>query len=261
MQSLILPNLFIVYQDDDIVAVYKPAGLVVHRCDSTPEDEVALLQVLRDQIGRHVYPVHRIDQPTSGIVLYGLSSSAAASLVDQFTNRRILKCYQAVVIGHFASHRSILTPLSASENFGTEGSPLVRIPIRNAETQVRALAHFAPKWNVNGVASCQLSLVEATPHTGRWHQIRRHLRSVEHPVLGDRRHGDDRYNDAIIDELHSRLPDRMMLNASYIQFRQPTSGKIVALRCDPDPTFQTIVQLLGEPLRLFHWDDFETGYE
>jgi len=261
MPSLIPLNLSIVYQDDDIVAVYKPAGLVVHRCDSTPEDEVALLQVLRDQIGRHVYPVHRIDQPTSGIVLYGLSSIAAASLVDQFTNRRILKCYQAVVIGHIAAARSILTPLSASENFGIDGSRLVDIPMRNAETHVRALAHFAPNWNVNGVSSCQLSLVEMTPHTGRWHQIRRHLRSVEHPVLGDRRHGDERYNDAIIDESQARLPDRMMLNASYIQFRQPTSERIIELRCDPDPTFQAIVRLLGEPMRLFRWDDFTTEYE
>jgi len=250
-------RLTILYQDDDVVAVYKPAGLVVHRSDSTPEGEGALLQYLRDQINQHIYPVHRLDQPTSGIVLYGLSSKAAASLVDQFTNRHIIKCYQAVVVGHCPPFGTIATPLSSSETSRKDSfqNPSGSDVLRHAQTYFRTLAHFEPTWRLVGQIHCKLSLIEAMPHTGRWHQIRRHLSSIHHPILGDRRHGDDGYNNALTNADNSLLPDRMMLNASYIQFRQPTSRNLCDLRCDPDQTYQAIVDLLGKPSSRFSFDD------
>lgn len=243
-------SLSIIYQDHDIVAVCKPAGMVVHRCAATPADEVALLQLLRDQLNRHVYPVHRLDQPTSGIVLFGLTSQSAAELVDQFTHRRIHKCYQAVVLGHSPSSGCIDVPLTASEGpAGTDASTLNQsAPVRQAKTTYQTLAHFEPSWSEVGADPWQLSLIEATPHTGRWHQIRRHLTSIGHPILGDRRHGNPRYNDMIVSLDQTNQNDRMMLHASYVQFRHPTTGELMELRCDPDLTYQSIVNLMGNAI-------------
>jgi tRNA pseudouridine65 synthase len=240
-------SLSIVYKDVDIVAVYKPAGMVVHRCEATPADEVALLQLLRDQLQQHVYPVHRLDQPTSGIVLFGLNSQAAAALVDQFTHRRIHKCYQAVVVGHSPRSGIINIPLTASEGpAGTDASTLTHsAPVRQAKTTYHTLAHFEPSWPNVGPDQWQFSLIEATPHTGRWHQIRRHLTSIDHPILGDRRHGNPRYNDTIVSLDPTNQNDRMMLHASYVQFRHPTTGELTELRCDPDSSYLSIVNLLG----------------
>jgi len=250
--------LSIIYQDPDIVAVYKPAGIVVHRSDATPAGEVALLQLLRDQLGQHVYPVHRLDQPTSGIVLYGLTSKTAAALVDQFTHRRVHKCYQALVLGHSSPSGVISTPLSATEGPASQdnsthirSTPIQSNPVRQAQTSYQTLAHFEPDWKIPGIDPCQLSLVEATPHTGRWHQIRRHLTSIGHPILGDRRHGDDRYNDAVVSMNQETCNHRMMLNASYVQFLHPRTDDLMELRCDPDLTYQSIVELLGIPVTRF----------
>jgi tRNA pseudouridine65 synthase len=243
-------SLSIIYQDHDIVAVRKPAGMVVHRCAASPADEVALLQLLRDQLEKHVYPVHRLDQPTSGIVLFGLTSQAAAALVDQFTHRRIHKCYQAVVLGHSPSSGSIDIPLTASEGpAGTNASSLIQSgPVRQAKTTYQTLAHFEPSWPNLGDAPWQLSLIEATPHTGRWHQIRRHLTSIGHPILGDRRHGNPRYNDPVESLDPTNQSDRMMLHASYVQFRHPTTGELMELRCDPDSSYLSIIDLLGNAI-------------
>ncbi len=221
--------------------------MVVHRCEATPADEVALLQILRDQLKKHVYPVHRLDQPTSGIVLFGLTSASAAALVDQFTHRRIHKCYQAVVLGHSPASGIINTPLSASEGpAGTDASTFSpSAPVREAKTFYQTLTHFEPSWpNVRG-GQWHFSLLEATPHTGRWHQIRRHLTSIGHPILGDRRHGNQRYNDAVVSLDPTNQNDRMMLHASYVQFRHPTTSELLELRCDPDLTYLSIVNLLG----------------
>jgi tRNA pseudouridine65 synthase len=228
--------------------------MLVHRCEATPAGEVALLQLLRDQLGQHVYPVHRLDQPTSGIVLLGLTSSSAANLVDQFTNRRVEKCYQAVVTGHAPSSGVITIPLSASEGPADTpiSKPIQSVPLRQAKTSYVTLAYFQPNWPTEGRDLWRLSLIEATPHTGRWHQIRRHLTSIGHPILGDRRHGDDRYNHTVLERSREYCTDRMMLNASYIRFRHPITEQIVELRCDPDHTYRSIVAQLGDPINQFN---------
>ncbi len=224
--------------------------MVVHRCEATPADEVALLQLLRDQLQQHVYPVHRLDQPTSGVVLFGLTSQSAASLVDQFTLRRVQKCYQAVVVGHSPDSGIIDIPLSASEGpAGTDTNTLkLSAPVREAKTSYQTLAHYEPSWPSLRGFHWQLSLIEASPHTGRWHQIRRHLKSIGHPILGDRRHGDDTYNQALASLDQTNPNDRLMLHASYIKFHHPTTGELMELRCDPDLTYQSIVHLMGNAI-------------
>ena len=103
---LCLP-LQILFRDENYVAIFKPAGLIVHRSDSSQSGEPVLLQSLRDQLGCHVYPVHRLDQPTAGLILFGLNSSAAAKMVDLFTRRMVSKYYQALVCCPFAIYNSI----------------------------------------------------------------------------------------------------------------------------------------------------------
>ncbi|HUP79996.1 MAG TPA: pseudouridine synthase, partial [Pirellula sp.] len=79
----------VVYRDENYVAVFKPAGLIVHRSPSTQSHEPVLLQCLRDQLHSHVYPAHRLDRPTAGLILFGLNAKAAAKMVDLFTHRKV----------------------------------------------------------------------------------------------------------------------------------------------------------------------------
>ena len=97
-KTLGLP-LQVLYRDENYVAIFKPAGLIVHRSGSSLSDEPVLLQSLRDQLGCHVYPVHRLDQPTAGLILFGLNGSAAAKMVDCFTRRRFANSYKPFFYG------------------------------------------------------------------------------------------------------------------------------------------------------------------
>ena len=111
----------IVFQDENYVAVFKPAGLVVHRSKMTQPHEPVLLQTLRDQLNQFVYPVHRLDRPTAGLILFGLSGAAASKMVEQFTQRKVTKHYQALVRGFAPETGLIDRPLQ--EKSGEEFNP------------------------------------------------------------------------------------------------------------------------------------------
>lgn len=158
---------------DDWVVVAKPSGLAVHRGDDTC-DTTFLVQQVRDQVGRKVWPVHRLDRGTSGAVWFAFDPAHLAAY--QAGLAAGTKRYLALVRGAAMSRESveITTPMKDTKGI-----------VREAHTTARVLATCeAPR----------CSLVLATPHTGRFHQIRRHLRDRSHPVLGDGVHGDSRVN-------------------------------------------------------------------
>jgi tRNA pseudouridine65 synthase len=224
-RTLGLP-LQILYRDENYVAVFKPAGLIVHRSDATLTDEPVLLQSLRDQLGCHVYPVHRLDQPTAGLILFGLNGSAAAKMVDLFTRRMVCKYYQALVCGRAPDSGLIDKPLGAkSEDEWSQGVK-VDPTTREATTRFETLWRYhVPAFGPNSSLT-ELSLLEIKPLTGRSHQIRRHLEHIGHPVVGDHRHGNRRINEFAFDRTGVC---RMLLTSMRLDFRHPYSGELQSI--------------------------------
>ena len=193
-----MPSIGLLYVDEDIVVADKPSGLLVHRGWDN-DDDVALFRV-RDAVGQHVYPVHRLDRGTSGALLFARSPEIAARLAGAFERGEIDKRYLALVRGSPPDDGVIDYPIEKKE-----GGPKVR-----AVTRYRTLARST-------VDRC--SLVEAFLETGRLHQIRRHLRHINHPLIGDVKHGSGEIN------RHYRATydfHRLALHAHFIAFQHPS---------------------------------------
>ena len=242
-QTLSQP-LQIVHRDENYVAVFKPAGLIVHRCNATLPHEPVLLQRLRDQLHCQVYPVHRLDRPTAGLILFGLSGKAAAKMVDLFTNRQVSKYYQALVCGHTPDSGRIDTPLETIEQQDYEQGCHVDRPTQPALTEYERLARFQIPLESPTSEPVRLSLLEIKPRTGRSHQIRRHLKTVGHPVIGDHRHGDMGYNQRV-----SSMTGvvRMLLTSMRLDFRHPYSGELQSIVVSRGSEFDLAISKINQP--------------
>jgi tRNA pseudouridine65 synthase len=177
----------VIYQDDDLVAINKPSGLLVHRSPIDKHETRFAVQELRNQIGQHVYPLHRLDKPTSGVLVFALCREAASFYGQQFQAHQISKTYLALVRGHGPNQLSIDYALKdeaddyAGIARGDEAKP--------ALTHVQCLQKFEIPLAVDRYPTTRLSLMQCEPVTGRKHQIRRHLKHIGHPIVGDTRHG------------------------------------------------------------------------
>jgi tRNA pseudouridine65 synthase len=161
----------ILYRDDDLVAISKPAGLAVHR--GWANDDEYAMTLLRDALGRWVYPVHRLDRGASGVLLFGLSPEAARELCLRFERHEVEKRYLALVRG--APPAAVSIDHALVPDTGHAAQP--------AQTDVQRLAQFG-----------RYAWVEARPKTGRLHQIRRHLKHISCPIIGDVKYGKGEHN-------------------------------------------------------------------
>lgn len=208
-----LPLLF---HDDRLIAVAKPSGMAVHRGWS--QDRVVAMTLARDQAGRHVFPVHRLDRSTSGALLFALDPVAARRLQEQFEAGAVRKRYLALVRGITPDEGVIDHPIPREDD-----GP--RVP---AVTEFRRLGTFE-----------RYSLVEAFPRTGRRHQIRRHLKHLSHPLIGDVRYGKGEHNRLFRERFGL---NRLALHALEIAFAHPDDGRPLRL-------FAPVPEDLAGPLR------------
>jgi tRNA pseudouridine65 synthase len=213
----ITPPLTILHQDEWMVAVDKPAGQLVIPSDRPqPEDEVTM-KILRDQIGQQVHPIHRLDRPTSGVLLFGTDRDAARTLHTAFANHEVRKIYWAVISGRPANQEwTCREPIQKDET----------AEAKSAETAFRLITPLEHK----------LSLVEAVPKSGRFHQIRRHLSHLGHPIVGDYRYA----GMARSDQLGALLGTgtRMLLQAKSLQLQHPVTGQALLIEAPLDPLIQ-----------------------
>jgi len=219
-----MKTLQILYQDDGLVAVDKPAGILVHQTrDPEPDDQIAM-KILRDQLGQKIYTIHRIDRPTSGVLLFALSEPSLRLAHDLFEKREITKKYLAVVHGKTKTDWEVSAPLSRT----TDEEPRA------------ALTHFkqietCPSGSFPRAPDLEVSLVEATPHTGRIHQIRKHLQLSGHPIVGDYLYGDMEHNTRVSEQIgHTR----MMLRATELHFIHPETGVPIDIYAPPSSDFK-----------------------
>lgn len=214
----------ILYQDDYLVAIDKPPGLLVHRASLDAGETQFALQLLRDQLGRPVWPVHRLDKGTSGVLLFALDADTARALGLAFeAPDAVHKTYVAIVRGWPAESGLIDHPLRRMEDDARAG----RTEVQDAQTRYRTLAHYELPLPQGPFPTTRCALVALRPLTGRRHQLRRHLKHIAHPIIGDATHGRGALNRAIAGLLGAQ---RLWLHAACLEVVHPVAG--VSLRLE-----------------------------
>ncbi|MDL4912922.1 MAG: tRNA pseudouridine(65) synthase TruC [Enterobacterales bacterium endosymbiont of Blomia tropicalis] len=232
----------ILYQDEWLVAVNKPAGWLVHRSWLDRHEKVFVMQTVRDQIGQHVFTVHRLDRPTSGVLLMGLSSEVGRLLSQQFEQHQVQKTYHAVLRGWLESSGTLDYPLmeerdKIADKFASE----TRIA-QPALTDYQALAKVEMPVPVGRYPTSRYSLVELSPKTGRKHQLRRHMSHLRHPMIGDSTHGDLKQNRGAAQHFGA---NRLMLHASSLSLTHPVTGESLLIRAGLDSVWQNLMNQFG----------------
>lgn len=242
-------RLEIIYRDEHLIAVNKPAGLLVHRSEIDRHETRFAIQILRDQIGQHVHPVHRLDKPTSGVLLFALHAEAARGMMDLFTahtqnsdTKTIQKTYLAVVRGYTSEQAVIDYPLKHEFDKMVDRKAKLDKAAQEAITHYQRLATVELPYPVGRYATTRYSLLQLTPQTGRKHQLRRHMKHIFHPIVGDTQHGDGKHNDFFRHQLDCR---RLLLTASQLAFTHPLTQAPVVIQAPLDDSFQRIMTTLG----------------
>lgn len=256
------PVLTILYQDEYLIAVDKPAGLFVHRSFMDKNEIYFALQLVRDQIGKYVYPVHRLDRPTSGVLLFALTQEVAQKMNEAFasksnevnirenstqeayTNTELTKTYFALVRGHLAMfEHDTLIDHALKEKLDKIGDKNVRRdkPAQLAQTNYRVIKQASLPISLGKFDSVRYSLVRLTPITGRRHQIRRHLAHLRHPIIGDINYGDNKQNPFFTNHFGFK---RLMLIAKSLSFLHPITHEKVIINAAFDQQWQYLFNTL-----------------
>lgn len=226
----------LLYQDESLVAIDKPAGFHVH----PPEDpshriskNTNCLALLRDQLGTYVYPVHRLDRATSGVLVFALNSEAARLLAEQFSEQRAQKTYVAVTRGWVDLEGTIDHPLAS------EHDPAIR---KESLTEFSRIATAELPLAVGRYSTARYSLVRVRPRTGRLHQIRRHFAFLSHPLIGDTVYGDGKHNQAFRGLLGGQA---LLLKSLQLEIAHPVTGEPLRIRSRWNHTWHQVFELFG----------------
>lgn len=230
----------IIYEDGELLAVNKPAGLLVHKSKIASDETDFLLDRLREQAGANLYLAHRLDRATSGVLLLAKSREVASELGRLFMAREVAKKYLAVVRGWPAAEGTIDYPLPGVRERG---------PRKPALTRWRALATATVPIEMGRYAEQRYALVEAMPETGRYRQIRRHFHHISHHIIGDTSHGRGDHNR--LWRIHFGM-HRMLLHAWRLEFAHPVTGERLTLTAPVDAVWRNVLARLG-------WQDAASG--
>ena len=224
-------KLEIVYSDEHIVVINKPHGLLVHRSRIAADASEFAIQILRDQLGQRVTPVHRIDRKTSGILVFALTDEANRALNLQFDAGLVKKTYYAIVRGYTPDDELVDYPL-LKENGSIQEALTYYKTLQRVELPIALGKHETQRY----------SLIEVSPKTGRKHQIRRHMNHLRHPIIGDRPHGCNKQNKLFKEKWNVTT---MQLHAAEIEFQHPSSLETIHLSASMQPEMKHVYDLLG----------------
>jgi len=230
-----------IYRDPWLLAVHKPAGLLVHRSPiDKHETEFALQYARALNGGEHVYPIHRLDRPTSGVLLFARDPDTARTVGQAMMAGEVSKTYLAVVRGWTQESGTIDHPLKDEpEDRRLRGTEQ---PVRDALTHYRRLATTEIPVEIERYPTSRYSLVELYPKTGRKHQLRRHMKHINHPIIGDANHGRGRHNRYFAERFGQ---GRLMLAATELVLTHPVTGEELILKAPPEQSFQDVLVLFS----------------
>lgn len=203
--------------------------MLVHRTERAPDSRV-LLQLVRDLVGHRIYPVHRLDRPASGVIIFGKNSEAAAALCGNFRLSTVRKTYLAVVRGWPEQRGVIDSPLTKD-----------RGPAQEAVSEFKRLCTVELPFSSGRYPTSRYALVRVRPHTGRFHQIRRHFAHIRHPLVGDVLHGDGRHNRLFRE--HFKV-HRLLLMAVGLRFQHPFTGKETNIAASLDTEVRQVLKMV-----------------
>lgn len=235
--TLLIPldmPLEILYQDDFLVAVNKPYGYLTHKSKLDPYAQEIVLQTLRDQIQRFVYPIHRLDRKTTGVLLFGLDPNTHKNMSKLFQENKVRKIYYAVTRGYLLGEGLIDKPLINEAGNSQE-----------AHTEYQNIACTELPWPLGKHETSRYSLIKLMPKTGRMHQLRRHLSHIFHPIIGDRPHGCSKQNRLFKQKWNYT---EMLLHAKKLSFPHPENGQMVIIEADFHPNYIEMLKLLNLPV-------------
>lgn len=221
----------IIYQDDYLIAINKPNGLLVHRSSIANDAKEFALQQLKQQVGRYVSPVHRLDRKTSGVLLFAFDKDSERAMHQKFMNGEINKEYLAIVRGYSPDELEIDYPLT-KENGSIQEAFTAFKTLERAELPIPLGKHNTSRY----------SLVEAKPTTGRMHQLRKHFAHIFHPIIGDRKHGCNKQNRFFKEQWEMTT---MLLHASKLNFTHPITDKEIHITANVQSEFARVAQLMG----------------
>ena len=220
----------IVYEDNWLIAINKPAGLLVHRSSIATNTDIYALQLLRDQVGFHVFPIHRLDRKTSGILLFAKDKSFVQAFQDALSSSESSKKYLAIVRGHFP--KEVRVEYDLTNDKGKTQSAITDFKlIKNAEIDV-PFGKFK---------TSRYALIEAHPKTGRMHQIRKHLNHLRHPIIGDRPHGCNKQNKLFLEKWNLT---KMLLHSKELELNHPYLKRKMTLQAPIPQHFDQILRIL-----------------
>lgn len=236
-------HLPIIYQDKFIIAIHKPAALLVHKSPIDKHETRYAMKILRDQIGQWVYPVHRLDKPTSGILLFALHQDIATQLSSDFETRAVSKEYHAIVRGYTPSSGEIDHPLKEIAVFKHMQKQVQKKDPKEAKTDYKRLQTFELPYSDGRFPSSRYSFIRLNPLTGRKHQIRRHLKHISHPIIGDVKYGKGEHNRLFKEKLDSH---RLLLAATKLEIRHPATEEALILECPLESNFEDTLKSLQQ---------------
>lgn len=223
------------------MAINKPSGLLVHRSPIDKHETRFAIQELRDQIGQYVYPVHRLDKPTSGVLLFALDKETASLMSEQFRDRKIKKTYIAVVRGYTDDSGIIEHALVEKLDKIAEKNSTPK-EAQEAITQYERLKTVEVPHAVGRYEKSRYSLVTLRPTTGRKDQLRRHMKHISHHILGDTKYGRGEHNKSVREHYNCY---RMLLHAIELSIKHPYKDEVLCIQADLDETFNTIFSHFG----------------
>ncbi|MEA1920316.1 MAG: tRNA pseudouridine(65) synthase TruC [Campylobacterota bacterium] len=229
----------ILYQDKHLIAINKPSGLLVHRSPIDRHETRFAIQLLRDQIGQYVYPVHRLDKPTSGVLLFTLDKESAQLVSEQFRAHTTQKHYLAVVRGYTELEGIIDHPLTEKLDKISDKNRTKVPEAQEAITKYRRLATVEIPYAVGRYEKSRYSLLHVKPKTGRKHQIRRHVKHLSHHLICDTKYGRGEHN-----RLFREVFDchRMLLHARKLEITHPYTQERLSITAPLDETLTHIFQ-------------------
>lgn len=232
----------ILYQDAYLVAINKPSGLLVHKSPIDKHETQFALQMVRDQIGQYVYPIHRLDKPTSGVLLFALDAHMAKKMSLMFRTSQVHKEYMAVVRGFTEDASLIDYPLKQMLDTKEQKQKGITKETQEAQTQYQRLATVELPYPVSRYPVARYSLVKLFPRTGRKHQLRRHMKHIFHPIIGDTKHGRGEHNTLFREKYACH---RLLLHSNRISFMHPIRQETLVIDAALDDTWQRIFKEFG----------------
>ncbi|MCG8333194.1 MAG: pseudouridine synthase [Proteobacteria bacterium] len=229
-----------------MIAVDKPPDMMVHRSLINPREKQVVMTLLRNQLGQWVYPVHRLDRPTTGVLLFALDKDTAKHLTESIEKRLVKKTYLAIVRGSISDSGFIDRPLKEATDRIADKNKNPEKPEQEAKTHFKSLATVEIKEPVSKYPTSRYSLVELQPETGRRHQLRRHLHHISHPVIGDTTYGDSKHNRFFRQRFICR---GLLLSSVELKFKHPVHSKAVSISA---PVGEDLQKIATE----FSWNSF-----